>query len=246
MSDVALLIDFDNVYPRGQSTAEELVVEFNRWVSLTRRAVPDVETLHIRLYGGWQQNGELSNAASEVLSRLPRSPFPLSINVGGAERLVRGSVELVHRLAALPGIQWGHTFRSHRGLPQLRLSESPRPKGCSQADNCPIDLVQRISRRRTRECHVPGCTVSNETAFLLCEQKMVDVLLACDAIEYASRGYHLIVISNDLDVLPSIATTTTLPAASVTLVRGPSAGDQALYTAPLEEAGVKFEDLIAA
>src|SRR4051794_36394940 len=146
MSDVALLIDFDNVYPRGQSTAEELAVEFNRWLSLTRRAVPDVETLHIRLYGGWQQNGELSNAASEVLSRLPKNPFPLSIKVGGTGRLVRGSVELVHRLAALPGIQWGHTFRSHRGLPQLRLSESPRPKGCSQADNCPIDLVQRISR----------------------------------------------------------------------------------------------------
>jgi hypothetical protein len=246
MSDVALLIDFDNVYPRGQSTAEELVVEFNRWVSLATRVAPDVETVNIRLYGGWHQGGELSKAASEVLARLPRSPFPLSIGMDGAKRLVRGSVELVSRLAALPTIQWGHTFRSHRGLPQLRLSESPRPKGCSEAENCPIDLVQRISRRRNRKCHVSGCSVSNEAAFLLREQKMVDVLLACDAIEYANRGHHLILISNDLDLLPSIATTTTLPAASVTLVRGPAAGDQALYTAPLEEAGVKFEELLAA
>jgi hypothetical protein len=75
---------------------------------------------------------------------------------------------------------------------------------------------------------------------------MVDVLLACDAIEYATRGYHLIVVSNDLDVLPSIATSTVLPAASVTLVRGPSAGDQALYAAPLAAAGVNFEELLAA
>jgi len=245
MSDVALLIDFDNVYPRGQSTAEQLVVEFNRWVSLAKRVAPDVETIHIRLYGGWQQDGELSRAASEVLARLPRSPFPLNIGMAGAERLVRGGVELVDRLAALPAIQWGHTFRSHRGLPQLRLSESPRPNGCAEAENCPIDLVQRISRRRNRECHVSGCLVSNQTAFLLREQKMVDVLLACDAIEYANRGNHLIVISNDLDLLPSIATATTLPAASVTLVRGPTAGDQALYTAPLEEVGVKFEELAA-
>ncbi len=74
---------------------------------------------------------------------------------------------------------------------------------------------------------------------------MVDVLLACDAIEFASRKSHLIVVSNDLDLLPSIATTTTLPAASVTLVRGPTAGDQALYAAPLESVGVRFEDLLA-
>lgn len=75
---------------------------------------------------------------------------------------------------------------------------------------------------------------------------MVDVLLACDAIEYATRGHHLIVISNDLDLLPSIATTTTLPAPSVTLVRGPSAGDQDLYTSPLRDVGVRFEELATA
>jgi|GEM_PF-482988 len=245
-TEVALLIDFDNLYPRGHETPEELVVRLNHWASLAIETVPTVDTVNIRLYGGWLEDGVLTRAASELISKIPRDFFPLTGKATAANRLIRGTVDLASRLVGVPGIQWNHTFRSRRGLPQLRLADKPRPEACVKADSCPIDLVQRISRRSTRQCHINGCPVHNDSAFLIREQKMVDVLLACDAIEFARRGVHIVVMSNDLDLLPSVVTTASCSSASVTLVRGAEAGTDNLYAEALESIGVDLIDLQAA
>jgi hypothetical protein len=245
-TEVALLIDFDNLYPRSDTTSDELVVTLNSWMSLAIKTVPQVETVRVRLYGGWLEDGVLTRAASDLFSKIPRDYFPLSGDPANGVRLIRGSIDLVSRLVGVPAIQWDHTFRSRRGLPQLRLAEKPRPDGCAAVDSCPIDLVQRISRRSNRQCHVSGCAVINDSAFLVKEQKMVDVLLSCDAIEFARRGVHIIVMSNDLDLLPSVATTASCASASVTLVRGPGAGSDDLYSEALQSMGVDFADLQAA
>lgn len=241
-AEVVLLIDYDNLYPRNQNRRAEIPAELNRWLSLVFRSIPDARTVRIRLYGGWLEDGVLTKSASELASSIRRDFFPLS---GPNGSIVRGSLDLVDRLEKVPSIQWAHTSRTRTGIPQLRLAESPRPEGCLNDGSCPIDLVQRISRRRARECHVSGCSVSNESAFLLREQKMVDVLLACDAIELAMQGVHVVVMSNDLDLLPGVASAATHSKSSVTLVRGPTAGREDLYTEALASVGVEFADLAA-
>ena len=244
--EVALLVDFDNLFPPNKTKTESLVLEMNRWVSLARTSVPKFSMLRIRLYGGWLENGVLTNAASAVASAIPRDFFPLAGGSDGRRQVIRGSVELATRLVGVPEIEWEHSFRTRKGLPRLRLSQKPRPDGCIQHDGCPIDTVQRLSRHRHRTCKHEGCFVLNETAFLVHEQKMVDALLSCDAIELARRGAHVVVMSNDLDVLPSVATTASISKASVILVRGAEAGDTALYSDALRGLGVVLADLEAA
>jgi hypothetical protein len=244
--EVALLVDFDNIFPPNKREIESLVPEMNRWVSLVRTLVPTSSTLRVRLYGGWLENGVLTRAASAVLSAIPRDFFPLASELDGRREVIRGSVELVTRLIGVPDIEWKHSFRTRKGLPRLRLAQKPRPDGCIKHDGCPIDTVQRFSRHRHRACQHDGCHVLNEAAFLLHEQKMVDSLLSCDAIELARRGTHIVVMSNDLDVLPSVVTTAGLSEASVILVRGAEAGDTDLYSETLETLGIELAELEAA
>jgi len=243
--EVALLVDFDNVFPPNKRDVESLVPELNRWVSFIHALLP-TQTLRIRLYGGWLENGVMTNAASALQAGIPRDFFPLAAEVDGKPRLIRGSVELATRLVAVPEIEWKHSFRAREGIPRLRLAQKPRPDGCIRHDACPIDAVQRMSRNRRRVCQHEGCLAQNDAAFLLHEQKMVDALLSCDAIEFARRETHVVVMSNDLDVLPSIATIARTSKASVVLVRGVGAGDTDLYSEALQDLGVEVASLEAA
>jgi hypothetical protein len=243
--EVALLVDFDNVFPPNKGDVASLVPEMNRWVSFVHALLP-AQAMRIRLYGGWLENGVMTKAASALLSGIPRDFFPLAAEVGGKPRLIRGSVELATRLVGVPEIEWAHSFRAREGIPRLRLAQKPRPEGCIQHDACPIDAVQRMSRNRRRVCKHEGCLARNDSTFLLHEQKMVDALLSCDAIEFARRETHVVVMSNDLDVLPSIATTASLSKASVVLVRGVEAGGAELYSEALEKLGVEVASLEAA
>jgi hypothetical protein len=242
--EVALLVDFDNVFPRNRGDAA-IVPELNRWVRFVQAVLP-TQTLRIRLYGGWLESGVITKAASVLLAGIPRDFFPLAAEVNGRPRLIRGSVELATRLVGVPDIEWGHSFRAREGLPRLRLAQKPRPEGCLRQDSCPIDAVQRMARNRRRVCQHDGCSVRNDSAFLLHEQKMVDTLLSCDAIEFARRETHVVVMSNDLDVLPSIATTASFSSASVILVRGGEAGDTDLYSDALGRIGVRVASLDSA
>jgi hypothetical protein len=240
--EVALLVDFDNVFPPNKHDAESLVPEMNRWVTFIHALLP-TQTLRIRLYGGWLDGGVMTKAASVLSAGIPRDFFPLAAEVDGKPSLIRGSVELATRLVGVPEIEWQHSFRTREGIPRLRLAQKPRPDGCINHVACPIDAVQRMSRNRGRICQHEGCMARNDSAFLLHEQKMVDALLSCDAIEFARRGTHIVVMSNDLDVLPSVATTAGFSKASVTLVRGVEAGDTDLYSEALKGLGVEVASL---
>jgi hypothetical protein len=237
-SGSAVLVDFDNFYPGGLDSREELTHEVNRMISCALDALPDTDEVLVRLYGGWLDEGVLTKRASALQAAMGSAIFPMPHPSGSG--VLRGDVTLVTRLALLPGLEWRHTFRSRTGIPPLRLVDKPRPHECANADNCPIDLLQRISRRGSRECHTDRCTVRNESAFLLREQKMVDSMLCCDVLGYVGRGYAVHVLSDDLDVLPAVAMSTAMARQPVTLVRS-TAGAESLYEQDLRRLGVRAE-----
>ena len=231
----AVLVDYDNFFVGDLKTAFEIRHQLNRMVSLALSISPVYNEIEIRLYGGWMADGLLSSRGSELQAATATGFFP--IPHPSTAGLLRGSVTLVTRLEAVPQLEWRHTYRTGRGLPRLRIADGPRPDGCAAAHACPIDHVQRISRRRVRECHVDGCSVTNESAFLIQEQKMVDSMVCCDAIALGMAGSDILVLSDDLDVLPAVAMAAVTCKHRVVLVRSSDAVDS-LYSDELADLGV--------
>lgn len=241
--DAAGLVDYDNFFPGVLGGAVEIRHQLNRMVGLVLDASNDYREIQVRLYGGWLEDGLLTRRGSELQAYVGGAYFPMKHPF--RDGLLRGSISLVTQLVAVPQITWGHTLRTRRGLPPLRIADGPRPQGCAAPGSCPIDLVQRISRRFARECHVHGCSVINGDAFLIREQKMVDSMMCCDALALVDAGYDIFVLSDDLDVLPGLAMAAVRSGQRVVLVR--SSGDvEGLYDDRLSDLGVTGQLWMAA
>jgi hypothetical protein len=65
--------------------------------------------------------------------------------------------------------------------------------------------MRRFSDSHEKRCEASGCAVRNKDAFQTPEQKMVDVMIACDALAATGEGRRVLVLSSDLDVLPAVA-----------------------------------------
>lgn len=231
----AILVDYDNFYVGDPSRREQVRHRVNEMVSLGLAAAPEANWMQVRLYGGWLQDGLLTNRGSQLQAALGSDYFPRPHPL--APGLLRGDVSLVTRLIAVPRLEWGHTFRVRRGLPSLRLAEKPRPDGCAHSVSCPIDHLRRISRRSSGLCPAEACTATNADAFVVHEQKMVDTLLCCDALALAEQGSTIVVLSDDLDILPAVAMATTRATEQVVLVRSSDVAES-LYRTELLELGV--------
>ena len=98
--------------------------------------------------------------------------------------------------------------------------------------------MRKFSKTREQVCEITGCSVSNGDAFQTPEQKMVDVMIACDVIGRAMSGTRVLVLSSDLDVLPAIAMAAKLPAIQVAVLRVARYAATDLYDTELEQLGV--------
>jgi hypothetical protein len=241
----AVLIDFDNFYPDADiaTGSDWLTHELNKIITVVLAVDRDVEFIDIRLYGGWLDNGLLTRHASELQAALGASPiFPLAHPYKST--VLRGEVALVTRLAGLPSVQWAHTRRVAVGLPQIRLAAGPLPNECvGSLETCPLRAVHRFTKRRERSCHVPTCAVRNEDAFKVVQQKMVDSMICCDVIFFATSATpapHILLLSDDLDVVPAAAVAATQTKSAIHLVRS-HAGRENLYDAELRGLGVVLQ-----
>lgn len=237
---VAVLVDFDNIFP-GQVTPAATEQTVDRLIRRVLDQWPETGHIEVRFYGGWLDEGLLTNRASELEAALASSTsFPIAHPTQSG--LLRGSLQLATRLAAIPGFQWAHTLRTRVGLPRIRLADQPYPAGCAHRDGgCPVKAVQKLAGRPRRECSASGCRVTNEDAFRVSEQKMVDVMLACDTLAFAGSDWNVLVLSSDLDVLPAVAFGASQDRGEVLLIRQPRyAAD--LYADELEDFGVVVEN----
>ncbi|MDM8552135.1 hypothetical protein QUF72_18770 [Desulfobacterales bacterium HSG2] len=127
------------------------------------------------------ENGSLTNLASRIQQAL--SSFDFFPLYNRAERIfTEGETELVTRLISMPDLQWDNTAITRSGIPRLRVV-SGLPSGCAGTnETCPVRILFRFSKKRTKKCPVPGCPVTNQEAFRIVEQKMVDTMLSCDIV----------------------------------------------------------------
>jgi hypothetical protein len=77
-------------------------------------------------------------------------------------------------------------------------------------------------------------------AFRAPEQKMVDVMLACDSMTFVNDSWHVVMMSSDLDVLPAVALSASASPGSVTLARSPDSA-ASLYESEFGDLGVPIE-----
>ena len=199
------LVDFDNWHEAAgsrpvESTLREVVQAVT---SRLFEIEPAIAAISIRLYGGWTQMGAFSQTASEVATHLPVvDPFPIP----AAGRIVRGEVRLATTLASDPTIDIGDLCRIRSGPPRLRLASSPRPNGCANETACSAKALQRFTSKGTSQCPTEGCTVVASDAFSTKQQKMVDTLMTCDLLTYASSQEVLAVsvVTADTDLMPPL------------------------------------------
>jgi hypothetical protein len=237
-----VLIDFDNFFPGEIAGREQIDQDLRRAVDRALDVEPALTRVEVRLYGGWLENGILTGRASELQAQVGAPTF--AARHPRQAGLLRVSTILVTRLAAVMDLEWGHTLRSRLGLPRFRLAETPRPADCVDHDQCPVRIVRSMSRGQQRLCPIDGCTVVNGDAFLVREQKMVDSLLVCDTISYSQTSSALVVLSNDLDVLPGLvqAANSQARVGTIVLVRAVAKQATGLYDTHLKRMGVVVSD----
>ncbi len=131
--------------------------------------------------------------------------------------MVHGEVELALNLAAVPGALMTETFRRREGPSRLQLTNTPLPDRCvGNINDCPLRTLVHITRRPSRACPVDMCDVTPREAFVVNEQKMVDVMIASDLLYFCrdSTAIGVALTTCDSDLLPALcygATTAVVP-----------------------------------
>lgn len=205
---VHILIDFDNFYK--YSTTDDfswLLNELNYLVDLSLAIKKDLNYIDIRCYGGWMERAVFTNAASRIQTAVSSFNFFPIFNKRNRS-IIRGAVNLITRLSSIPTIEWNDTVRTRTGIPRIRLNNSGLPTNCiGNNSTCPVRILYRFAKSRSKICPVSGCNVTNNDAFKIVEQKMVDTMISCDIVtlSYNNNCEGIIVLSDDFDLLPPIA-----------------------------------------
>lgn len=199
-----VLIDYSNYDPFQNCTNTE--GDFLNFLVQILSSIENNETEYylIRLYGGWHENGVLTNLGSK-LQQLISSVKIFPTNRKG--KVVRGEIELASSLNSMDGVQFNSTFRTRIGIPRIQLDKTHLSQHCTLSDgSCPARLLERFTKNRNRECHVGGCSVIHQDAFKRAEQKMVDTMIAVDLVDYSEHenilSIHL--FSDDMDLIPPV------------------------------------------
>ncbi len=203
--EVVVLVDFDNVVVGAVPGPHQMQSLLSRITSIAVELWPAADQIEVSLYGGWLDDGLLARRGSEVQASIAASPF-FPISHPKRSGLLRGRVTLATRIVAVPEVEWRHTLRERLGLPRVRFRDSGYPLACvKRSTDCPLREMRRFSDNHARLCRASGCDVTNAQAFRTPEQKMVDVMIACDALAVSAQGKQALVMSSDLDVLPAVA-----------------------------------------
>lgn len=203
---VVLLIDVDNYFKPEflDDGLARFAYSLNAFIGFGISLMTTPSDILIRLYGGWVDNGILTRRASMLEQVINASPiFPFRDSSRGT--IVRGKIELAKSLLVHPRLEWSGTFRTKAGLPRIRLEQN-FTHSCVDQDLCPVRVLARFTKSRSKMCPVKDCTVLNRDAFKCAEQKMVDTLISCDLIALASDPYTAAValLSEDTDLLPPL------------------------------------------
>ena len=205
------LIDFDNWFTKrdlNHYTNEEIQFEFTEIInsSIDINTLENSDYVELRLYSGWYQEEVLSQKASILNNNLPQIKlFPI---INSKNNIIRGRLELVDTLAQVPNYQWRNTLKEKKGISYIRINNDKLNETCAgNRENCPPQILKRITKKKQHECKVDGCNSINEDLFIKTEQKMVDTMIACDLISYSMEEdiSKVVIVSDDIDHFPALA-----------------------------------------
>lgn len=207
MKTVTIIIDFDNFFGTdiNRLTSEKIELALSGLINICEERYKDVTNIHIRLYGGWYKELDITRQAS-ALQRL-LVDVQLFPKIKGRNK-ISGSVEMVSEIIGIPGYTWGFTHKEFEGVKPIRINPSCDDSICvHNKDKCPKYILKNFTSTKDKQCVVPSCLNIHRDVFHGNEQKMVDTIIACDILsvieEHNFRG--LMVVSDDQDIFPSIA-----------------------------------------
>lgn len=203
MSNLAVLVDFDNVEP--SLTRAGAVNLAKSLVSLVPASVLARHTsVQVRLYGGWRSKGTLTTTAQKLIPAI-RAGSPTVVGRPGAEgggAPIRLTVELAEGPIGMP-TQLQETLVRDRDLRKFR-ARSTWEECATPGGGCGMSVQSTLTH--ATPCSVAGCTSRLGHILVRDEQKMVDTLLVAD-IAYqalALKTTDIVVVSSDTDMWPGV------------------------------------------
>ena len=221
MKTVAVLIDFDNIFPRPISEYQQSDIEkaLQTIISKIRHDNPDTDMLVFRLYGGWYTGNTLTSRASAIGSMLSslNSIFPI-IDLSLSKR-INGTIDLATQLYG-SSYTWYNSYRERPGIPNLRIDSTQMGATCNTSpDHCPVKILKKFTDKRNRICRNTGCTTNHSSVFFEKTQKYVDTMLACDIISFSLDDdvSAVYVFTDDVDIFPAFSVSSELPSSRTNL-----------------------------
>lgn len=205
MNNAIVIIDFDNYFTKDISEYNETQMEF-LFSSIVRHVCEhnSVKEIFIRLYGGWYQDDDLTNRASNVMQKISRIDiFPIIQE----RNKIDGNIKIVNCLYGIDYI-WHNTYREKKGIPHLRINHLAKDDNCeSNKRHCPVHILSKFTKGKNKICTNEGCTTKHAEVFYQKEQKMVDTMIACDLLSYSEEISVdcIYLISDDVDHFPALA-----------------------------------------
>ena len=201
-----VLLDFNNVFTGDLTLISSNDIEYKLMVPIRKMLsdYSDIDRIEIRAYGGWYQQGALTNKASAAFTLL--SGIDCAIPLQNHGRWVRWRIENVISAYGTNHF-WDNTYRQKNGLPRIMVNTDAQRERCGvDKIHCPVEIVKKISKGSEKICHVDGCTLKAGDIFQTFGQKMVDTLIACDILTIADEQETdaIAVMTDDVDILPAL------------------------------------------
>lgn len=202
MPALLVLVDYDNV-DRSHTVAGPVGLARMLVTLLPNVIIARHQGVTVRLYGGWRNNGTLTNFAQNLVPDIHRqSPTVVAISNSGVSQNVRLTVELAQGpIGSSTSLE--QTFVKNRGLRNFRSRSAPRPE-CANPLSCGLQMFSGLSH--ATQCGNPGCNSKLADVFVRDEQKMVDTLIVADIAHqaFAANATDVVVVSSDTDMWPGV------------------------------------------
>lgn len=201
-----VLLDFNNVFTGELTSISSNDIEAKLMIPIREMLLnhTDINRIEVRVYGGWYQQGSLTDKASAAFTLLSGIDCTLPLQNRG--RWVRWNMEYVISAYGTNHF-WDNTYRQKDGLPRIIVKTDFQQERCGIDKNrCPVEIVKKISKGPEKLCQVDGCSLKAGEIFQTFGQKMIDTLMACDILNIAEEQETeaIAVMTDDVDLLPAL------------------------------------------
>ena len=195
-----ILVDYDNAFaktkPEGHLLKMDVTHALNRLVKETDyfEVVKDLESVKIRLYGGWFERNKTTKLAQDINIEIGQDfPFQFSLPQG---KTIKVECERADRLLSVPDRPLYATYRVTDATSEVTFRKL---RCCTKAEEASKLLEDYCNQRRCPSCHTPGGRRIVEKH----GQKMVDSMILCDMAHLLKNEDNCVaLISSDADMLP--------------------------------------------